>query len=182
MARLELPPDEALDAAALARLARRPPIHLYRLIALAPGLLAPVLDLVQANFDTLCVPAVLREAAILRVACHHGSGYELHHHALIARGCGLTARAIAALAAGDRHSPEWPPGLQDVVDFVDGLLLERDPGPAFDRIHAVHGARAVVELALLAGFYRMVATFIDAMDLEPEDGDPVGAWHRTTKA
>lgn len=177
MSRIPLPADEALDAAVRAQLARRPPIHLYRMVAHAPGLLAPFMALGAANFGATQIPPALREALILRVAMHHRSVYEIHHHRRMARDAGLSTEAIESLLAGATASPSWDSGVEEVAALADALAgaaaLRQE---LVMRIVQLHGERGYVELSLIAGFYRMVATFLHATGLAPEPDDRVSGW------
>ena len=178
--RIPLTEAAALDEPARAQLAQRPPIHLYRMVAHAPGLLGPFMALGAAQFNTTVLPPACREALVLRVAMHHRSAYEIHHHQRMALDAGLSAEAIEALLAGAKHSPAWSPALQDLLAFTDELVFGQDPEPSLvGRLVAAYGHRGYVEAALVVGFYRMVATFIQATGLAPEAQDIVGEWKRT---
>lgn len=169
-ARIPLPTEETLGDAVRAQLARRPPIRLYRMVAHAPGLLSPFMSLVSANFAALELPADLREVLILRVARQHQSDYEIHHHRRIARQAGLAPEVITGLLADTTPTAPWDAPIADAAALADGLL-EGEPLPdeLVARITARHGHRGYVEMALVVGFYRMVATFIAATGLLPED-------------
>ncbi len=166
--RIPFPAAEALDAATLAQLARRPPVHLYRMVAHAPTLLEPFLSLVVANFNQLSIPPAVREAVILRVGAHRRSAYEIHHHQRMARDAGLDAATIAALLA---RAPvrDLPADLHAPLTLADTLLQEREVDEATLRaVVDAWGERGYVELSLLVGFYGMVATFLSATGIEPE--------------
>lgn len=177
--RIPLTDIDTLGESARAQLGQRPPIHLYRMVAHAPGLLGPFMALGAAQFHTTALVPACREALILRVAMHHRSAYEIHHHRRMALDAGLSAEAIDALLAGRRHCPAWSPVLQDLAAFADELIAAQEPEPArVRRLVDAHGHRGYVEAALIVGFYRMVATFIHATGLEPETEDVVGNWKR----
>lgn len=175
--RIPYPALEELTPHARAQLARRPPVNLYRMVAHAPGLIEPFMSMVLANFNDLSLPTTLREAVILRVGAHHHSEYEIHHHRIKAREAGLGEACIEALL-GMRPPPEIPPlglpaaDLVDAITFTDHLLRER---PVDDRLVGrlveTHGRRGYVELSMLVGFYRMVASFLEATGIEPESAD-----------
>lgn len=172
--RLPLPDLAQLDATVRAQLERRPPVHLYRLVAHAPTLLEPFMSLGAANFNTLQIAPRIREALILRVAMHHRSAYEIHHHRRIAQTAGLSPEAIEAVLGGATTHPAWDLELADAVALADALVADTElpgalPDPLFARVCALHGPRGYVEMAMVVGFYRMVATFIAATGLLPED-------------
>jgi alkylhydroperoxidase family enzyme len=174
--RIPFPAAHELDAATLAQLARRPPAHLYRMVAHAPALLEPFLTLVVANFNRLTIPPAVREAVILRVGAQRRSAYEIHHHQRMARDAGLDAATIAALL---EQAPveALPADLRAPLALADALLRERDVEEATLRaIVAAWGPRGYVELALLVGFYGMVATFLAATGIAPEPAGALEAW------
>jgi len=177
--RIPLTEAAGLDETVRSHLAQRPPIHLYRMVAHAPGLLGPFMALGTAQFNTTVLPAACREALVLRVAMHHRSAYEIHHHRRMALDAGLSSEAVEALLAGARHSLAWTLSLEDLAAFTDELVAGQDPEPArVERIVTAYGHRGYVEAALIVGFYRMVATFIHATGLQPEAEDIVSDWKR----
>lgn len=179
--RLPLPAADALDNAVREQLARRPPIDLYLMVAHAPGLLAPFMALGAANFNATQVPPSLREALILRVARHHRSAYEIHHHRRMAREAGLSDEAIDRLLSGASVGHAADPPVDDAVALADALCVSGEvDAELVRRIVQVHGHRGYVEMSLVVGFYRMVATFIDATGLVPETQDVVGRWQGST--
>jgi alkylhydroperoxidase family enzyme len=179
-ARIPFALPEALDEGARALLARRPPAYLYRMVAHAPTLLPPFMSLVLANFNQLSLPADLREAIILRVGAHHRSAYEIAHHCIKAREAGLDDACIdALLALRPPAGLPWP-GLADAIALTDALLnAQRVEDDLIGRLVAAHAHRGYVEIALLVGFYRMVATFIEATGIEPEPFDISAGWRPT---
>lgn len=168
MPRLSLPTDDELDDAARAALAQRPAVAVYRAVARAPSLLGPFMQMATAFFERVSLSDRLREMLILRVAMHHASRYEAHHHRGLAARAGVIEAQIEQLL---RPDPFVAPDPLEVatIRFVDELVTHGDVDSAtFERVCAALGARGTTELALLVGFYRMVATFIAAMDLEPD--------------
>lgn len=171
--RIPLPELSELDPQVLSQLERRPPVHLYRMMARAPGLLEPFMSMVVANFNALSLSPALREAVILRVGQHHRSVYEIHHHRIKAREAGLTDRDIAALLDLGARPAGWTEETLAAIELVDRLL----EGRAIDKVLVkqlveTYGYRGYVELSALIGFYRMVATFLEATNLQPESAQP----------
>jgi AhpD family alkylhydroperoxidase len=181
--RIPLPEIDRLDERTRLQLARRPPLSLYRMVAHAPGLLAPFMTLVAANFADLKLPARTREALILRVAMHHQSGYEAHHHRRIAREAGLDPEIIEAVLAGATSHGAWDEELADAVALADNLLSAIDPPDRLvSRLTTRHGHRGYVEMVLVVGFYRMVAMFIAATGITPEAEDVFKGWQAPPSA
>ena len=166
--RIPFPGAHELDAATRAQLAKRPPASLYRMVAHAPALLEPFMSQVIANFSQLSIASPVREAVILRVAAHRRSAYEIHHHRRMAKDAGLDGTTIAALL-GQVPPPELPAELRMPMVLADALLNNQTiDDKTVRQIVAASGARGYVELAMLVGFYEMVATFLLATGIEPE--------------
>ncbi|MGE0349201.1 carboxymuconolactone decarboxylase family protein [Hydrogenophaga sp.] len=167
--RIPLPALSELDPHVIEQLERRPPVHLYRMMAYAPGLLEPFMSMVMANFDQLSLPPALREALILRVGQHHRSEYEIYHHRIKAREAGLTDQEIATLLDPSSPPLNWEKDRRTAIEFVDRLLEGRDLDKALvGELVDAFGYRGYVEISALTGFYRMVATFLEATNLQPE--------------
>src|SRR5271165_3161466 len=75
-----------------------PDLHVFRMIAQAPTLFGPWLSLGGAILATLELDPVLRELAILQVACTVGCEYERLQHAAIAASVGATSEQVTLLA------------------------------------------------------------------------------------
>lgn len=179
-ARIPLPADDSVDDHTRALLSRRPPVHLYRMVAHAPALLAPFMSMVLANFNELSISPSIREAVILRVAAHQRSAYEIHHHRTMAQAAGLTERCIDAVLAFQPTNDFQEPGLADALLLADTLLARQPVGEALQqRLLSAYQARGFVELSLLVGFYEMVATFIGATGIELERNDVLRDWQPT---
>jgi alkylhydroperoxidase family enzyme len=136
------------------------------------------MSLVQANFTALSLPAPLREAVILRIGAHHASAYEIRHHRLIAAAAGLGDAGIESLLALQSPSDEFNPIVRDAILLTDTLVRGSPVDDVrIQRLVSALGHRGYVELAMLIGFYRMVATFIEATGLEPESDEQLTRWH-----
>jgi len=113
------------------------------------------------------LPARQRELAILMTAQAYGSAFEWHYHAPLARDAGLPDEAIKALESGE------PPALDHADDrliyaCVQALLQERHlPEDLYDSLIERFGEAGVCELALLLGYYGMVALTLTAFDIAP---------------
>jgi alkylhydroperoxidase family enzyme len=167
--RIPFPASGELSADVRAQLARRPPVYLYRMVAHAPTLLEPFMSLVLANFNTLSLSPRLREAIILRVGAHRRSHYEIHHHRVKAREAGLDEACIDSLLALRPPAQLTQPGLADAVALADALTAGQPVSDdLLQRLVQAHAHRGYAEMALLVGFYGMVATFIEATGIEPE--------------
>lgn len=97
-----------------------------------------------------------REIAILLVAHHEGSGFEIYAHEAVGRHAGLSGDELAALRAARFD------GFEDVECVVatttrelvaDGALSSE----SFTAARAALGAEGVFELTTLVGYYSMLA-------------------------
>lgn len=168
MTRILLPTDEDLDDDARATLSRRPAVAVYRAAAHAPSLLGPFMDMACALFEKLSLTDRMREMVILRVAMHHASSYEAHHHRDLAASAGVKASEIEGLL-GPAPFTTSDPIETAAIRLVDDLIAAReDSSDAIDVIAARLGPRGATEVAMLIGFYRMVATFVEAIALESD--------------
>jgi 4-carboxymuconolactone decarboxylase len=116
------------------------------------------------------VPIREREIVILRAAWRAGSLYEFGQHTQIGTEAGLTPGEIAALA-GANH--EWQPGDALLVDLADQV----DAGARVDvatwsALAQGYGTAGAIELVFLAGFYRMLAGFLNTVGVVREAGVP----------
>ncbi len=109
------------------------------------------------RFRTELAPRI-RETAILVVAQAWDSAYERASHEPIGRAAGLTGEEIEALRGGT------DPGFADKQEQVAYSVVRALTGPAadlddeeYDTAVAVLGARALVELSTLVGYYATLA-------------------------
>jgi len=111
-----------------------------------------------------------REVVIDRVTALSGSEYEWGVHvAFFGKAAGLDAANLDSLVNGSADDPCW--------SFEDGLLIR-----ACDQLHAgsdiddalwsgmsrQFGEMALIEVLMLAGFYRTVSYLTNALRLPPE--------------
>lgn len=110
-----------------------------------------------------------REVAVLSVAAHHDSPYELYAHRLAGARAGLAAEEIEALASG-RDPGLDDPGERAVHTVVQALLNERGlDDDAYDRAVAVLGHTGLFELTTLVGFYSLLAVQLDVFGVVPPE-------------
>jgi 4-carboxymuconolactone decarboxylase len=112
------------------------------------------------------LPEMLREMVILAVAGRWACAYEQNVHLPIARRLGLPEATIQALTAG-----EVPPGLAPTeaaaVEYARALSREGRADPALvERLRAAFGERGLVELTLLAGWYSLLAMFLNGLAID----------------
>ena len=108
------------------------------------------------------------ELVILRTSVNCGSDYEWFHHVAIGRRAGLADAEIARVAEG--------PGAAGWADHDRALLqatdeLQRDhviSDATWGKLAARYDERQLIELALLAGHYQMLAGALNSLGVEPD--------------
>jgi alkylhydroperoxidase family enzyme len=116
------------------------------------------------------LPARARELAILAVAAFHASAFEWYAHARIGTAAGVTADELERLRRGA------PLDLADeaereVVAVTRALLERRDLDDAtYERAEGVLGARALVEVTALVGYYSTLALQLRVFRVPTPDG------------
>jgi alkylhydroperoxidase family enzyme len=111
-----------------------------------------------------------REIVIHRVTARCGAEYEWGVHAAVFAGrAGLDAAQLRSTAQGGPEDACW--GAEDalLIRFCDALQAECTLDDAlWARLRAVFDEEAMLELLLLAGFYRTVSYLANALRLPPE--------------
>lgn len=108
----------------------------------------------------------LKELLILRVAAYTASPFEWHAHVAIARHQGMSENRITEIEARRR-----PTGLNPVEDAAWNVaceILEQDrvTEKTYAAAAAVLGQRAIFDVAVLVGYYRMLAGIMGAFDVQ----------------
>lgn len=118
------------------------------------------------------IPAREREIVILRIGWRAGAQYEFGQHTLIGRQAGLTDEEIRALTL-DPADHSWSTDDRALIDLADELA---DDDCASDATWASLTDRwseaELVELLVLAGFYRLVSGFLNSAGVQLDDGVP----------
>jgi len=114
------------------------------------------------------VPARAREIVILRVGWRCGSEYEFGQHTVIGLGTGLNDAEIARLAT--EGTDGWSPDDEALVLLADELCANDVVGDETWRRLATSWSDAqLLELLVLAGYYRLVSGMLNSagVPLEP---------------
>jgi 4-carboxymuconolactone decarboxylase len=144
---------------------------MYRSLLHNPELTLYVSDLgAFLRFGSGSLPAALRELLILWVARQLGAAYEWVKHEPVARQAGLSAAVIEAVRT--RTPPLDLDELQQAaLAAAECVLLRRSiPPPVQEKLAAALGLPGVVELAILCGFYEMIAGVVFAFDVPLPEG------------
>lgn len=157
--------DAAPETAAM--LADRLPLNLYRgMLHAGPAFMG--LLRFSEGLQQHTLTKRLRELVILRIAFLTGSRYEIHQHRTVAALLGITEAEIAAVEAGDDLS-HFDQREQDLLRFVGDVNENvRASDQSFEAVRRHFDERQLVEIVLLAGYYGMLARFLETFDIEPE--------------
>jgi alkylhydroperoxidase family enzyme len=111
-----------------------------------------------------------REIVVHRVTARCGAEYEWGvHAAFFARRAGLDAVQLRSTVLGGPDDACWTPQDALLVRFCDALHAECTVGDAlWTELSAAFSEAAILELLLLAGFYRTVSYLGNALRLPPE--------------
>ncbi|MCB9592902.1 MAG: carboxymuconolactone decarboxylase family protein [Sandaracinaceae bacterium] len=109
------------------------------------------------------------ELVILRVAHQMASHYELAHHRRLARRAGLDDREIERVCSAGCEG--WSDRTTAILTATDELVIGvglRDESWAALSVHL--DERELIELCLLVGHYRGLASTLNALGVAPEHG------------
>jgi alkylhydroperoxidase family enzyme len=117
------------------------------------------------------LPAREREIVILRAGFRCGSEYEFGQHTRIGRDAGLRDDEIARLAGvGDG---DWSDDERALVDMVDELCADNVVAePTWQRLAARWSEEQLLELLVLAGYYRLVSGLLNSVGVALEPDTP----------
>jgi 4-carboxymuconolactone decarboxylase len=151
------------------------PINIFGTLAHHPKLLDRFNRFGGYLLNKGLLPAREREIVILRIGARAAAVYEFGQHTVIGERCGLTADEIRALA-GDRATCAAHPWSDDdraLIALADDLC---DGDSASDATFAALRRRwndaEIVELVVVAGFYRLVSGFLNTMGVQLDEGVP----------
>ena len=174
MARIPYADDAQFDEKTKHLIGQLAPLNIFKMMAHAPGLLRPFVDLGGAFLFEGKLDPVTRECAILRVGYLSAAGYETAQHEKIGLDLGMTEDLFAALRVGPNAD-----GLSEeqrlTVAYVDDLVANVKAGdgtfkPALDHF----GAEKLQELTLVTGYYMMVCRFLETFEVDIEAGGAKG--------
>jgi 4-carboxymuconolactone decarboxylase len=148
------------------------PLNIFGVLGRHPKLLKRFNLLGGFLLNKGLLPAREREIVILRIGWNASARYEFGQHTLIGRRCGLTDDEIVALTR--------PVGEHDWSDDDRALIALADELADDDCVSDATWARLadrwdiaeLVELLVVAGFYRMVSGFLNSAGVQLDDGVP----------
>jgi AhpD family alkylhydroperoxidase len=174
MARLPYVDPESAAPPVREALEALPPLNIFRTLAHAETAMRPSLRLGGAILGQGELDPRRRELAILRTAAVTGAEYEWVQHDAIARGVGADEAQIAAVRTGELESDALDDGDRLVLRATDELLRDDGIGEAtFAAARERLSDRALVELILAVGYYRMLAGLMNSVAIDLDE--PLGA-------
>lgn len=174
MARIPYAEPSNMDDATRQLLDRLAPLNIFRMMANAPGLLRPFVDLGGAFLFEGKLDPVTRECAILRVGYLSNASYETAQHEKIGRDLGMDAGLIDALKTGP-GDPRLSEEQKLALAYVDDLVANVKAGDVtFTPALSHFGAEKLQELTLVTGYYMMVCRFLETFEVDIEAGGAAG--------
>lgn len=165
-----VPPFPSFAEEAFARLMPPgvPPLTLFTTLARDPRLFARFMG--GGLLDRGHLTIRQREIVIARVTAANGAEYEWGVHVtFFGAKAGFDAEAIAALASGDVSAPCWTAEERVLLRICEALHVTSDVDDATWSAAREHfGELALVEVLLLAGFYRTVSYLVKGLRLPLE--------------
>ena len=108
------------------------------------------------------------ELVILRVAHLRGSKYEFEHHVRLGRKAGLREPDFERVVDGP-EADGWSQRERILLTAADELDRDRTLSDAtWTSLRAHLDERECIEFCMLVGHYEMLATFIDALRIQPD--------------
>jgi alkylhydroperoxidase family enzyme len=148
------------------------PLNIFGVLAHHPKLLDRFNRLGGLLLTRGSVPAREREIVILRVGWRCQAIYEFGQHTVIGRQTGLSDAEIAALAGADDAHP-WSDGDRTLIALADDLCRDDCASDAtWEALRGRWSDQQLVELVVVAGFYRLVSGFLNTMGVQLDDGVP----------
>jgi len=148
------------------------PLNIFGVLAQHPKLLKRFNLFGGFLLNKGLLPERERELVILRIGWNARAEYEFGQHTVIGRRCGLTDDEITALTASpDSHG--WSPDDRFLIALADDLSADDCVSDATWAGLATRWSDAeLVELLIVAGFYRLVSGFLNSAGVQLDDGVP----------
>ena len=174
MARIPYADPDEMDGKTRQLLERLAPLNIFRMMANAPGLLRPFVDLGGAFLFDGKLDPVTRERAILRVGYLSRASYETAQHEKIGRDLGMSDTLIDALKTGP-SAASLSEEQRLTLAYVDDLVANVKASDATFKPALAHfGAEQMQELTLVTGYYMMVCRFLETFEVDIEQGGAAG--------
>ena len=149
-----------------------PPLNIFRTVAHNPRVLSRMVA--GGLLDKGSISLRERELVILRTCARCKAEYEWGVHvAAYGAKAQFTPEQVAATVLGDAASPLWSAEERLLIGLCDSLQDKQDIDDAlWSELRAVYSEAQLIELLMLAGFYRMVSCVVNATRIEHQAGTP----------
>ena len=118
------------------------------------------------------LPPRERELVILRVGANARAEYEFGQHTVIGLECGLTQNEIEAIV-GEPDAYGWSDADRALIALADDLHTDDCVSDdTWAQLAATWNEAELVELLVVAGFYRLVSGFLNSTGVRLDDGIP----------
>jgi 4-carboxymuconolactone decarboxylase len=147
------------------------PLNIFATLAHHPKVMRRSNQLGGTLLFSGSLPARDREIVILRVGWNCRSVYEFGQHTVIGVRSGLSQEEIRALAGGDLGT--WSGPDRALVALADDLC-ERDcvSDATWSVLAERLGNQEMIELVVLAGYYRLISGFLNSTGVQLDPGVP----------
>jgi 4-carboxymuconolactone decarboxylase len=164
------PPIAAMLERWMSAAPEQEPLRLFRTLALHPDLAQRMGSLGGLLRDDRLIDPREREIVIHRTTARCGAEYEWGVHAVVFGGpLGLTDAQLAATARGAADDPVWSEREGLLVRLADELYEHDDVSDAlWSRLAAIWSREELLELIVIAGWYRVISQMVNAVRIELE--------------
>ena len=164
--------DELRDTLAGALTLDGRPLNIFGVLGHHPKLLKRFNLLGGFILNKGLIPERERELVILRVGWNAQAVYEFCQHTVIGKRCGLTDDEIAALTMSPHDAP-WSAEDCALIALADDLAADDCVSDGTWLALSDRWSEAeLVELLVVAGFYRLVSGFLNSAGVQLDDGVP----------
>jgi 4-carboxymuconolactone decarboxylase len=147
------------------------PLNIFLTLGHHPSLLQAFTRFGNVLLSRGELPARERELVILRTGWRGGSRYEFGQHTLLGTAAGVTADELRRLTEPDVDG--WPHGDALLLRMVDELCADDRVGDeTWAGLAATWTDAQLLELLVLAGFYRLVCGLLNSTGVQPEPDTP----------
>jgi len=169
---LDVADDELRTTLASALTLDGRPLNIFGVLGHHPKLLKRFNQLGGFILNKGLIPERERELVILRIGWNAQAVYEFGQHTLIGRRCGLTDEEISALTKAPRDH-EWSADDLALIAMADELSADDCVGDTtWSALAARWSDAELVELLIVAGFYRLVSGFLNSAGVQLDSGVP----------
>ncbi len=148
------------------------PLNIFGVLGRHPKLLKRFNLLGGFLLNKGLLPEREREIVILRVGWNAQAVYEFGQHTIIGKRSGLTDDEITALTA-DPEAHGWSADDRALIGLADDLAADDCVSDAtWSALSARWSDSELVELLVLAGFYRLVSGFLNSAGVQLDEGVP----------